>query len=114
MSRSKAIRYLIPGVFGEMEVRLVSRRTLCSRVKDRKKDEIYNGLYEDADHTIYIAKELHGSARISTLTHEIAHAVLAACSQLGEEEQCDLIGAFYQRLYADQAFLGCLDEIGRA
>lgn len=111
---AKPVRYIIPGVYGELEVRLVSRRTLRSYVDDAKKNEIYNGLYINQDHVIYIAKELHGSARISTLLHEVHHSVIDSTQDLDEEKLCDTIGAYYHRLHTDSAWLGCLEEIGIA
>jgi len=111
---SKAVRYIVPGVHGEIEVRLVSRQTIRRKLKDAKKGEVYNGLYENVDHIIFIAKELHGSARVTVLDHEIAHHVLEACESIGEEEQCDLIGGYYRRLYQSSEFQGCIEEIGRA
>ena len=107
-------RYLIPSVYGELEVKLVSRKTIRRRVANPSRDEVYNGLYINEDHVILIAKELHGSARIATLLHEMHHSVIENTANLDEEQSCDVVGAFYYRLHNDPAWLGCLDEIGKA
>ena len=107
-------RYIVPNVYGELEVKLVSRQAIRRRVVNPHRDEVYNGLYINEDHLILIAKELHGSARIATLLHEMHHSVIENTATLDEEDQCDVVGAFYYRLYNDPSWLGCLEEIGRA
>ena len=111
-NKNKTPIYIVPSVYGELEVKLVSRATMRKRVIGPKRGEIYNGLYINEDHVIMIAKELHGSARVATLLHEMHHAVIENTLDLDEEAKCDVIGAFYYRLHNDPSWLGCLEEVG--
>jgi Zn-dependent peptidase ImmA (M78 family) len=111
--KNKNKQYDIPGVYGNLKVKIVSRRTLRKYINKTRKDEIYNGLYLNADQLILIAAELHGPARVSTLLHEIHHSVLDSTEELGEEAICDTVGAYYNRLYKDNTWQKCLEELNK-
>ncbi len=102
MSRNKPI--LIPGVYGSIKLMFVSRATIRKHAKERNRDLVVNGLYDNAEQVIYVAKELHGAAKLSVLLHELVHHTEDSTESLDEEAKCDVLGIYYHRLYSDPDF----------
>lgn len=112
MARSRANRrFTVPGIHGELEVIVCSRRTIRKKAAPVSKDLIINGLYIEAEHQILIASEMGAHARVTTLYHELAHHVFDTSVEIEEERACDLVGGYMQRLVADAEFLNIVQQI---
>lgn len=111
MARIKSKNFMIPGIHGHIEVTVCSRRTIRKRAGTVSKDLVINGLYIEADHRILIASEMGPHARITTLFHEISHHVFDTSHGVEEEQACDLVGGYMQRLIADAEFSDILNQI---
>jgi len=102
----------IPGLYGDLVVKLVSRRTILKRCGLRStKGTVINGLYLDASHEILIASELEPHARVATLMHEIQHALLDSTDTLDEEAKCDVLGAYMLRILTEPTLQAAVQEL---
>jgi hypothetical protein len=110
--RSKS--FVLPGMHGDVEVVVCSRRTIRKHAGQVAKDVVVNGLYIESEHRILVASELAPHARITTLMHELSHHTLDSTEALEEESRCDVIGGYLLKLLSDSSLLATIDEVSKA
>ena len=92
----KTRKFLIPGIYHPIEVRLVSRKWL----KRYTKEATILGQYEHFQGLIYLASDLTPEVMIHTLFHEVSHHILDTLEDIKDEEQrCDLLGSYLLKLH---------------
>jgi len=112
MSRGKNKSVAVNGLYGNIMVRVVSRRTIQKKSGDRpNKSIVVNGLYLDASHEILIASELDGHARVSTLMHELGHHLLDTVESIESETAADVVGGYLLRLVSTPDFTQAIETL---
>jgi hypothetical protein len=110
-AKSKNI-YYIPGLHGDLEVVIATQRPFYKAMGEKPvKGVTVKGFYLESESRIFLAAELGGHDKAAVLTHEIHHSVVAGSKHLDEETACDVVGAYYRRLWTNQDFLDLMKKL---
>ena len=114
-SPKRQLKFTIPGLYHPIDIYLVSRRYIHSKFRadggSIGKGETVNGYYTAEENKIFICYELARERRSHTLFHEIVHHIEEEASELGEEDRCDIVGAYILNLMNNEDFREVLRKI---
>lgn len=89
--------FMVPGIYHDIAVRVVSQKYVAQRAKD--KNTI--ACYESATQRIYVARELDLQVKLHAFYHELSHHVVDTLEAIPDEEnRCDLLGKYLMDLAA--------------